>query len=556
MAKDLNGEDVLVWLCREADQRLSFIEGYLNGEQEQPGRILYESVEKVFRAVDEYACSRVLVVAEANSRYAAFLKGESERLRSAGKVRTACEVVSEERLEALMQAAGRQVVYVVLDDAFNDKGLPRPLDDMPKYWFDDEKMCPWPKGSSLGELSIREPAYWTRFFLPGRHDLALQLENVRTVLKHRNESGVPQYVLITGETGTGKSFFTRNLPRICSRKYDDPRVEFDEPTLEERIDRNYGYLQGNCASLPPELADAFLFGAVKGAYTGRDRDVEGLIESAGEGILFLDEIGDLPLETQGKLLTALEEKVYYRLGDTGRTRQPKTVRCSIVFGTNHDLAADAQEWESSHGKSGFRKDLLYRINSCHVVLTPLRERLSDKYQEQRKLLLDGIVERYCGGIGLALTEGARREFDAFACQYGWPGNFRDVKHLFEGLKIKALEERTGTVVSSYMMKKAVERIVSVEEAYGDEAAEERDRPLIARVKARFPSPCEANDIDLVFRVCRDAQSCADAGRRYYGTGKERNFADAFCKRLAHFGLVFDRAVPGHLSPKAMDAQAE
>ena len=68
MAKDLNGEDVLVWLCREADQRLSFIEGYLNGEQEQPGRILYESVENVFRAVDEYACSRVLVVAEANSR--------------------------------------------------------------------------------------------------------------------------------------------------------------------------------------------------------------------------------------------------------------------------------------------------------------------------------------------------------------------------------------------------------------------------------------------------------------------------------------------------------
>ena len=545
---DLNGKDVLVWLCREADRNLAFIEGFLSGGQEQPGRSLYESVEKVFHAVNEYSCSRILLVAEADSRYAAFLKVECEKKG----VRAPCDVIDEGGLAALFQAAEHEVAYVVLDD----KGLPQVLGDATKFWFDGEKMCPWPMGSSEGELIAGEPAYWTHYFLLGSHGLARQLENVRTILKHRNESGVPQYVLITGETGTGKSFFTRNLPRICDAQYDDPHAEFKEPTLAERKDGKYGYLQGNCASLSPDLADALLFGAVKGAYTGCDREKQGLIESAGQGILFLDEVGDLPLETQGKLLTALEEKVFYRLGDTGKERELKEVACGIVFGTNHDLAADAQEWEASHGKTGFRKDLLFRINSCHVVLTPLRARLSDKNQEQRKALLDGIVERYCGGIGLALTDGARREFDAFACRYGWPGNFRDVKHLFEGLKIKTLEERIGTVISAYMMRQAIERLEGEKGTGADEGAEGHGVPLVAKVKMAFQSPRDMNDIDFIFQVCKDAQSCADAGRRYYGTGKERNFPDAFGKRLAHFGLVFDRAVPGHLSLKAAAGQAE
>ena len=545
----LNGEDVLVWLCRDADQNLLFIRGYLSGEQEQPGRFLYESVEKVFRAVEEYSCSRILLVAEVNSRYAAFLKAECAQKG----VRIPCDVIDEDELVALFRAVESEVAaYIVLDE----KGLPQILNAVTKCWFDGEKMCPWPMGCSEGELITGEPARWTRFFLLGSHGLARQLENVRTILKHRNESGVPQYVLITGETGTGKSFFTRNLPRICDAEYDNPLAEFREPTFDERKDTKYGYLQGNCASLSPELADALLFGAVKGAYTGCDKPIQGLIESAGTGILFLDEVGDLPLETQGKLLTALEEKVFYRLGDTGKDRDVKEVKCSIVFGTNHDLAADAREWEASHGRTGFRKDLLFRINSCHVVLTPLRERLPDKDLEQCKLLLDGIVERYCKGIGLALTEGARREFDTFACRYGWPGNFRDVKHLFEGLKIKMLEDRTGTVVSAYMMRQAIEKLECMKEAGDDEAAEGRDVPLVAKVKRNFQSPCDANDIDFIFQICKDAQSCADAGRRYYGTGKERNFADAFGKRLAHFGLVFDKTEPGHLSLKSVAGQAE
>ena len=81
-------------------------------------------------------------------------------------------------------------------------------------------------------------------------------------------------------------------------------------------------------------------------------------------------------------------------------------------------------------------------------------------------------------------------------------------------------------------------------------------PLIDKVKAQFTSPYEANEIDFIFRVCQDAQSCADAGRAFYGTGKNRNYPDVFKKRLAHFGLAFDKSAPGHLSLRPAASQAK
>ena len=240
------------------------------------------------------------------------------------------------------------VFYVVPD------GLPLPqaLVATPKYYCLANEMQPIPAGSSDDKLGehIGSPV-WTKYFLLGRHSAEKQLEHVRTILSNKGKPGVPQYVLITGETGTGKSFITRNLQKICRSEYNDRSREFTEATPEEWQAGGYGYLQGNCASLSPQLADALLFGAVKGAYTGLNLDKDGLIESAGEGILFLDEVGDMPLETQGKLLTALEEKVYYRLGDTGKIRKLYEVKCRIIFGTNRDLAAAAKEWEDSHGNA-------------------------------------------------------------------------------------------------------------------------------------------------------------------------------------------------------------
>ena len=540
MKYDLNRKDVFVWFCRN-DQPLALIEAYRRGNADDQGRSLYEQIEKALRAVEEYACTHLLLVCEKGGRYADFVKKEYERVSSLRTARAICGMVSERELDSMLDAAAENVIYVLPDDGDMSECLLR----RPKYMFADGSMFSWPEGCLVPDFARKQPAAWTRYFLLGSQALACQLENVRTILKARGNRGVPQYVLITGETGTGKSFVARSLAKICSDKYDDREACFTE---ESEVGNGRGFLYGNCASLPPALADALLFGAVKGAYTGCDRNVEGLIESAGDGILFLDEVGDLPLETQGKLLTALEEKSYYRLGDTGKNRELRHVECNIIFGTNRDLDADAQEWETSHGRSGFRKDLLCRINSCHIELTPLRTRLSDTNQGRE--VLDGIVERYCEGVGLALTDGARREFDLFACRYAWPGNFRDVKHLFENLNVAALGEGVGRVVSAYAIKKAIERLESAKTSSSG-ASDGDDMPLIDRVKASFPSPCEANDIDFVFEVCKDARSCADAGRAYYGTAQKRNFADAFKKRLEHYGLVFDKATCGHLVEKQM-----
>ena len=545
MKYDLNRKDVFIWFCRDADQVLASIEAYRRGEVEQPGRTFDEQIEKVFCAVEEYACTHLLLVCENGSRYADFLKGEYVRRFPSRTAPAVCDIVSERELELMLDGAPECVIYV-----FPDTGdVPHCLFAKSKYLFTDGSLCPWPKGSPIEDSVNRGPAAWTQYFLLGSQVLSCQLENVRTILKARGARGVPQYVLITGETGTGKSFVARSLAKICGEKYDDREACFTE---EFKVSDARGFLQGNCASLSPALADALLFGAVKGAYTGCDRNVDGLIESAGEGILFLDEVGDLPLETQAKLLTALEEKSYYRLGDTGEKRDLRHVKCNIIFGTNRDLEAEAQEWELSHGKVGFRKDLLYRINSCHIELTPLRTRLSKNNSILRDAVLDGIVGRYCEGVGLSLTEGARREFDSFACRYEWPGNFRDVKHLFENLNVAALGEGVGRVVSAYAMRKATERL-EASNTSNEGGVDGGDVPLIDRVKAAFPRPFEANDIDFVFEVCRDARTCADAGRAYYGTVQKRNFPDAFGKRLAHYGLVFDKSSDGHLAEKHTSA---
>ncbi len=536
MKYDLNHKDVFVWFCRN-DRFLAFVEAYRRGDTEEQGRLLYEQIEKALHAVDEYSCTHLLLVCEGKGRYADFVRKEYKRISQSRTMRAICDMVSERELDSMLDTSATNVIYVLPDDG----DMPECLLRRPKYMFADGSMFSWPEGCPSPDFVRKQPAAWTRYFMLGSQALAYQLENIRTILKARGNRGVPQYVLITGETGTGKSFVARSLAKICSDRYDDREVCFTEDSKVEAGER--GFLQGNCASLPPALADALLFGAVKGAYTGCDKDVEGLIEGAGEGILFLDEVGDLPLETQGKLLTALEEKSYYRLGDTGKSRKVQHVKCNIIFGTNRDLDADAQEWESSHGRAGFRKDLLCRINSCHIELTPLRTRLSNT--NLGKEVLDGIVERYCDEMDLSLTDGARCVFDSFACRYEWPGNFRDVKHLFENLNVMSISEGAGRVVSAYAMKKALARLESAKALEG--GVDGDDLPLIEKVKALFPRPCDANDIDFVFEVCRDARSCADAGRAYYGTAKDRNFADVFKKRLEHYGLVFDETAFGHLA---------
>ncbi len=161
-------------------------------------------------------------------------------------------------------------------------------------------------------------------------------------------SVVDSTVLVLGETGVGKSRLVRHLHEVSNRK-------------------NESFYEINCAALPTNLIESELFGYSGGSFTGANREgKKGLLESAHKGTLFLDEIGEMPLETQAKLLQVLQEKTFRPIGG----RELKKVDVRIVAATNRDLSMMVKQ-------GTFRKDLYYRLNVIPIVIPPLRERTED-----------------------------------------------------------------------------------------------------------------------------------------------------------------------------------
>ena len=202
-------------------------------------------------------------------------------------------------------------------------------------------------------------------------------------------------VLILGESGTGKELVAREIHKRSERQA--------RPLI--RV---------NCASIPKELYESEFFGHVKGAFTGALKDRAGRFELADEGTLFLDEVGEIPLELQNKLLRVLQEQQYERVGDD-RTRQ---VDVRIIAATNRDLR---QEVEAGR----FRKDLYYRLNVYPIEIPPLRNRKED-IPLLASHLLDLTVRKFnCGHLVLSQAH-------AITLQgYDWPGNVRELQNVIE-----------------------------------------------------------------------------------------------------------------------------
>jgi formate hydrogenlyase transcriptional activator len=202
-------------------------------------------------------------------------------------------------------------------------------------------------------------------------------------------------VLIRGETGTGKELIARVLHDLSPRR-----------------DRTFVKL--NCAAIPTGLLESELFGHEKGAFTGAISQKVGRFELAHEGTLFLDEVGDIPLELQPKLLRALQEQEFERLGST-RTVQ---VDVRLVAATNRDLSrmvADGQ----------FRSDLYYRLNVFPVVLPPLRERAEDI-----PMLARHFTQRFARRMSRQIESIPIEVMDALV-RYPWPGNIREMQNVIE-----------------------------------------------------------------------------------------------------------------------------
>jgi DNA-binding NtrC family response regulator len=224
----------------------------------------------------------------------------------------------------------------------------------------------------------------------------------RTLLK-RIEMVAPtdSTVLIQGETGTGKELIAREIHKISRRK--------DQPLV--RV---------NCASVPKELYESEFFGHVRGAFTGAIKDRVGRFEAAQGGTLFLDEIGEIPIELQSKLLRALQEKQFERVGD----ERTKRADVRIIAATNRDLK---QEVEAGR----FREDLYYRLNVFPVQAVPLRERREDIPLLAEYFVRLLVKELKCPKPRLTEAGVARLQ------NYDWPGNIRELRNVIESAIIVA-----------------------------------------------------------------------------------------------------------------------
>ncbi|MCY2988980.1 MAG: sigma-54 dependent transcriptional regulator [Planctomycetota bacterium] len=206
-------------------------------------------------------------------------------------------------------------------------------------------------------------------------------------------------VLVTGESGTGKEMLVRAIHRL-SRRQNAPLLACD------------------CSALAPTLLESELFGHVKGSFSGAIATKQGLFEAASKGTLFLDEVANLTLETQGKLLRVLESKQVRKVGDTAE----REIDIRLIAATNRQL-------QDLVKAGSFREDLYYRLNVVPIFLPPLRERRGDI-----PLLACIFLDRFCKKLETPV-KGFTQEAMAQLESYAWPGNIRELRNVVERMAI-------------------------------------------------------------------------------------------------------------------------
>jgi Nif-specific regulatory protein len=214
-------------------------------------------------------------------------------------------------------------------------------------------------------------------------------------------------VLLLGESGTGKTLIGRIIHDLSDRT-------------------GFPFIKVNCASIPENLLESELFGYEKGAFTGADSTKPGRFEDAHKGTIFLDEIGELPLGLQAKLLRVLQDREFERLG-SNKTRR---VDVRILAATNKDLGALAEA-------GAFRPDLYYRLNVFPLRVPPLRDRKED-IQSLLIHFLTKVSKEYSRTLSFS-TQAL-----SMLTRYDWPGNVREMENLVERLVILAEDEHIGT----------------------------------------------------------------------------------------------------------------
>jgi formate hydrogenlyase transcriptional activator len=242
-------------------------------------------------------------------------------------------------------------------------------------------------------------------------------------------------VLILGETGTGKELFARAIHRMSTRSHNS-------------------FIKLNCAAIPSGLLESELFGHEKGAFTGSVRQKPGRFELAESGTLFLDEVGEIPLELQPKLLRVLEDHEFERLGGTRTLR----VNVRLIAATNRDLIKNVAERQ-------FRSDLFYRLNVFPIRLPALRERRSDIPP-----LIAHFVQRHADRLKKKIKAIPAGTIDALTT-YHWPGNVRELENFIE---------RSVILTEGSVLKAPLAELGSRFAIHDDNTLETREREHIIR----------------------------------------------------------------------------
>ncbi|MBN2102478.1 sigma-54-dependent Fis family transcriptional regulator [bacterium] len=277
-------------------------------------------------------------------------------------------------------------------------------------------------------------------------------------------------VLITGESGTGKEMIARAIHHLSQRK-------------------NHPLINVNCGAIPEGILESELFGHVKGAFTGALETRKGYFELANGGTIFLDEIGEMPLSTQVKLLRVLESQSFMRVG--GSTSIQVDVR--VIAASNKDLEKAVKHDE-------FRKDLFYRLNAVHLSAPPLRKR-----REDIQLLTQHFAERICSENRIQCPEFTEEAMYRLS-EYHWPGNIRELRNIVERLIIF----EKGQTIDGTIVQRHLEQPGSMEQQL----------PMVIN------KTTDQAERELIYRALLDIRVALEDLRRLVVTYHERSIAQS------------------------------
>jgi two-component system, NtrC family, response regulator AtoC len=328
---------------------------------------------------------------------------------------------------------------------------------------------------ALRKLVVDGPSAFFKFQSP------TMLEAERMITK---VAATDSTVLITGESGTGKGVLARKL-------HEDSRR------------RSGPFIPVNCSAIPEHLLESELFGHVKGAFTGADRTRKGLFLQADRGTIFLDEIGELPLHMQAKLLHAIEDKSVRAVG----SEESRRIDVRIAAATNRNLAQMVKEAQ-------FREDLFFRLSMFHVHVPPLRDRIGDV-----RPLVEYFIAQLGKESGRAMT--LDTEAEEFLSSFRWPGNVRQLENVINRAFILA----DGDQIRAADLPSEVTRITAIDDR--DQAKIEAEGDLREQVR-RFEGT-------LINKVLDDAKGDRRLAAQRLGIGLSSLYRKI--DEYAEFGLI-------------------